>query len=53
MNEKLARVRVEQQGLTNSLQLAALMQLLEEKGILKQNEVLGRISKIMDERATS
>ncbi len=29
------------------------MQLLEEKGILKQNEVLGKMSEMMDERATS
>ncbi len=40
MSDKNITVSVEQLTLTNSLQLTAIVELLEEKGILKQNDVL-------------
>jgi hypothetical protein len=41
-NEKKT-VRVEEIALSNSLTLAALVELLEERGVVRQEEVLERI----------
>ena len=46
-------VGVEQLTLTNTLQLTALVELLEEKGILKQSDVLDRMKDIRDRKKPS
>jgi hypothetical protein len=46
-NEKKT-IRVEELALSNSLTLAALVELLEEQGILRREEVLERAKEIRD-----
>jgi hypothetical protein len=50
--DKRVTVRLEELALANSLTLTALVELLEEKGVLAQAEVLERICKIRDRRST-
>lgn len=47
------RVTVEELALTNSLTLMALMELLEERGILKHSDVLERMRLIRDRKKPS
>lgn len=51
--EKGVTVSVEQLTLSNSLQLTALVELLEEKGTLKQSDVLERMKQIRDRKKPS
>ncbi len=46
--DKRVTVRLEELALANSLTLTALVELLKEKGVLTQAEVLERIQKIRD-----
>lgn len=46
-------VNVEQLTLSNSLQLTAIVELLEEKGILTQGDVLERMKEIRDRKRPS
>lgn len=46
-------VSVEQLSLSNSLQLTALVELLEERGVLKQGEVVERMRLIRDRKSPS
>lgn len=47
------RVTVEELALTNSLTLTALLELLEEKGIFTQVDVLERMRLIRDRKKAS
>lgn len=51
--QKRVTVSVEQLTLSNSLQLTALVELLEEKRILRQAEVLDRMREIRDRKKAS
>lgn len=55
--EKKARERitvgVEEPTLRNSLEVTALVALLEEKGVLKQSDVLDRMKEIRDRKRQS
>jgi hypothetical protein len=46
--DKRITVGVEELALANSLTLTALVQLLEDRGVLKQGEVLRRVQEIRD-----
>ena len=46
-------VRVEELTLTNTLQLTAIVELLEERGILTQGDVLKRMKAIRDRKKVS
>ncbi len=46
-------VRVEELTLTNTLQLTAIVELLEERGILKQSDVLERMRVVRDRKKPS
>lgn len=48
--ENKVTVSVEELTLSNSLQLTAIVELLEEKGILSRADVLARMRKIRDEK---
>ncbi len=50
MNEDRVTVRVEELTLTNTLQLTAIVELLEERGILKQSDVLERMKVVRDRK---
>ncbi len=43
-------VRVEELTLTNTLQLTAIVELLEERGIMTQGDVLKRMKKVRDRK---
>ncbi len=53
--EKEGRVTVdvEELALTNSVSIVALVELLEEKGLMKQEEVLERVKLIRDRKESS
>jgi hypothetical protein len=53
MPEQNERVTVgfEELALSNSMTLAAVVELLEEKGVLSQREVLKRVKRLQDEVA--
>ena len=51
-SDKRVTVRVEELALSNSPTRTALVELLEEKGILKRDEVWERVRKIRDRRST-
>ena len=53
MSQDRITVSTEHLTLSNSLQLTALMELLEEKGILKQSDVLDRMKDIRDRKKPS
>ncbi len=46
-------VRVEELTLSNTLQLAAIVELLEERGILTQADVLKRMKEVRDRKKVS
>ncbi len=50
MNEKKATVPVEELTLSNTLQLTALVELLEERGIMTQSDVLERMRVVRDRK---
>lgn len=51
--EKRVTVGLEELALTNSLSLTALVEVLEEKGILTHREVLDRMRAIRDRKKPS
>ena len=53
MSQDRITVSTEQLTLSNSLQLTALVELLDEKGILKQSDVLDRMKEIRDRKKAS
>ena len=53
MADERVTVSVEQLTLSNSLQLTALVELLEEAGILTQQKVLERMKEIRDRKKPS
>lgn len=50
MGERKITVSVEELALSNSLQLTALVELLEERGVLTQADVLRRMKEVRDRR---
>ena len=46
-------VRVEELPLTNTLQLTAMVELLEERGIMTQRDVIERMKAIRDRKKAS
>ncbi len=53
MSKERATVRVEELTLTNTLQQTAIVELLEERGILKQSDVLERMKDVRDRKRVS
>lgn len=53
MSDEKMSVSIEQLTLSNSLQLTSIVELLEEKGILTQNNVLERMKDIRDRKNPS
>lgn len=51
--EKRVTVSIEQLTLSNSLQLTALVELLEERSILTQGDVLARMKEIRERQTPS
>ena len=52
VQERVA-VRVEELSLTNTLQLTAIVELLEERGIMTQQAVIERMKAIRDRKKAS
>ena len=50
MSKKRVTVRVEELALTNTLQLTAILELLEERGIMTQSDVLERMRVVRDRK---
>ena len=50
MNKGKVTVRVEELTLTNTLQLTAIVELLEERGIMTQGDVIERMKAIRDRK---
>ena len=48
--EKRVTVRVEELALSNTMTLNALVELLEEKGLVTKQEVLDRIKRLQDQK---
>ncbi len=48
MNKDQVTVRVEELTLSNTLQLTAIVELLEERGIMTQGDVLKRMKEVRD-----
>ena len=53
MTHKRTTVRVEELTLTNTLQLTAIVELLEERGIMTQSDVLKRMKEVRDRKKVS
>lgn len=53
MAKERTTVRVEELTLSNTLQLTAIVELLEERGILKQGDVLERMRVVRDRKKPS
>ncbi len=53
MSKKRVTVRVEELTLTNTLQLTVIVELLEERGIMTQGEVLRRMKEVRDRKKVS
>ena len=53
MNEDRVTVPVEELTLTNTLQLTAIVELLEERGIMTQGDVLKRMKEVRDRKRVS
>ncbi len=53
MNEDRVTVRVEELTLSNSLQLTAIVELLEERGIMTQRDVVERMKAVRDRKKPS
>jgi hypothetical protein len=50
MKDKRITVQVEELTLSNALQITAIVELLEEKGILTQEQVIERMKEVRDRR---
>ena len=50
MNEDRVTVPVEELTLTNTLQLTAIVELLEERGIMTQHDVVERMKAVRDRK---
>ncbi len=50
MSKDRVTVRVEELTMTNTLQLTAIVELLEERGILKQQDVIERMRVVRDRK---
>ncbi len=53
MSKERVTVRVEELTLTNTLQLTAIVELLEERGIMTQSDVLKRMKEVRDRKKVS
>ena len=53
MSKDQVTVRVEELTLTNTLQLTAIVELLEERGIMTQGDVLKRMKDVRDRKKVS
>jgi len=53
MERERVTVRVEVLTLTNTLQLTAIVELLEERGIMTQHDVLERMKAVRDRKKPS
>ena len=53
MSNKRVTVRVEELTLSNTLQLTAIVELLEERGIMTQGDVLKRMKEVRDRKKVS
>ncbi len=53
MNKDQVTVRVEELTLSNTLQLTAIVELLEERGIMTQGDVLKRMKEVRDRKKVS
>ncbi len=53
MAKERVTVRVEELTLSNTLQLTAIVELLEERGIMTQGDVLKRMKAIRDRKKAS
>ncbi len=53
MSKDQVTVRVEELTLTNTLQLTAIVELLEERGIMTQGDVLKRMKEVRDRKKVS
>ncbi len=53
MSKERVTVRAEELTLSNTLQLTAMVELLEERGILKQSDVLERMRAVRDRKKPS
>ncbi len=53
MRKDQVTVRVEELTLTNALQLTAIVELLEERGIMTQGDVLKRMKEVRDRKKAS
>ena len=53
VSEERPSVSVEELTLSHTLQLTAIVELLEERGILKQQEVIDRMKAIRDRKPPS
>ena len=53
MSKERITVRVDELTLTNSLQLTAIVELLEERGIMTQSDVLKRMKEVRDRKKAS
>ncbi len=53
MRKERSTVSVEELTLTNTLQLTAIVELLEERGIMTQRDVIERMKAIRDRKKAS
>jgi len=53
LSKKRVTVRVEELALSNTLQLTAIVELLEERGIMTQGDVLKRMKEVRDRKKTN
>ncbi len=53
MAKERVTVRVEELTLSNTLQLTAIVELLEERGIMTQSDVVERMKAVRDRRKPS
>ena len=53
MSKDRVTVRAEELTLTNTLQLTAIVELLEERGIMTQSDVLERMKVVRDRKKPS
>ncbi len=53
MSKERGTVRAEELVLTNTLQLTAIVELLEERGIMTQGDVLKRMKEVRDRKKVS
>ena len=50
MNKDRVAVRVEELTLSNTLQLTAIVELLEERGIMTQSDIVERMKAVRDRK---